>query len=88
MSTIFLRFPDEPAFAATLAPDFMAAGETGYPLPDGVSAISVIGDHPATVGNASSVAGYLVNMVGAIPSAWAPYVIAPATPIRIFGVTP
>lgn len=77
-TTIFLRFPDEAAFLATM-PGFVQSGETGSPLPDGVTAISI-------VGTVAAVPGHHVNALGTIPAAWQQYVIAtPATPWRIFG---
>lgn len=94
MSTIFLRFPDEATFEATLPPGFERQGETGSPLPDGVEAISIVG--PISVGGEwdeqgnvitppTRLDGWHVNALGAVPEAWAPYVVTPTSPQRVFG---
>jgi hypothetical protein len=83
--TLYLRFPDEATFRASLPADFIQYGETGSPLPEGVQAISIIGilytqeDVPALI------SGWHVNVSGELPDAWKPYEISPTTPSRIFG---
>lgn len=41
--TVFLRFPDRATFEALLPTGYQYAGETLYPLPDGITALSIIG---------------------------------------------
>jgi hypothetical protein len=86
MSTTFLRFPDRAAFELTLPLGFMLTepGETGAPLPAGVEAISIVGEI-AEGEPPAPIAGWHVNTLGATPEAWLPYVITPATPVRVFG---
>lgn len=94
--TTFLRFPDAATFEATLPAGFVSMGETGAPLPDGVTAMSVIGtiEEGAQWDEAGNLVveptvlpGYHVNALGSMPIAWASYVLtpAPATPERVFG---
>lgn len=94
MSTIFLRFPSEAAFLATLPADFEQQGETGAPLPAGVQAISIVGviteggqwdEQGAQIAAPTVLPGYHVNALGVLPQAWAPYVVVPASPVRVFG---
>lgn len=94
MSTIYLRFPDEATFLAMLPADFEQQGETGVPLPAGVEAISIVGtiseggawDEAGDVITPPTVVpGWHVNMLGAVPEAWAAYVVVPLTPVRVFG---
>jgi hypothetical protein len=98
MNTIFLRFPDEATFTALLPADFERAGETGSPLPDGITAISIIGsiymgaewDAEGNVVTPSTLApGFHVNALGELPPEWESYVLAPApgSPVRVFGGT-
>jgi hypothetical protein len=96
--TIFLRFPDEAAFTALLPAVFERAGETGVPLPQGITAISIIG--PIYTGGAwdedgnvviapTLVPGFHVNALGELPPEWESYVLTPApgSPVRVFGDT-
>lgn len=94
MSTIYLRFPDEVAFLATLPAEFEQQGETGSPLPAGVEAISIVGTISEggqwdEAGNVitppTMLPGWHVNMLGAVPAEWAAYVVTPTTPVRVFG---
>ena len=94
MTTIFLRFPDEATFLATLPADFEQHGETGSPLPAGVEAISIVvtlstGGAWDEAGNVITpptvLPGWHVNMLGAVPPEWAAYVVVPTTPVRVFG---
>lgn len=94
MSTIYLRFPDEAAFLATLPADFEQHGETGGPLPAGVAAISIVGtiseggelDDAGNVITPPTVKpGWHVNLLGAVPAEWAAYQVTPVTPVRVFG---
>jgi hypothetical protein len=32
--------------------------------------------------------GYHVNALGSLPEAWAPYIVTPTNPIRVFGADP
>ena len=95
---IFLRFATEAEFRATMPAGFTRDGETGWPLPAGVEAISVIGTDPQRGGqwdDAGNVIvapeilhGYHVNALGSLPEAWAPYIVTPTNPIRVFGADP
>jgi hypothetical protein len=83
-TTLYLRFPDEATFLATLPADFEQQGEAGYPLPEGVEAIRIVG--PMYAGDpATLVAGWHVNVLGSLPDAWKPYQIFPVTPMGVFG---
>lgn len=97
-TTIFLRFPDEATFLSLMPADFVANGETGSPLPDAITAISIIG---------TLLTGYHVNALAAqwtpdvldadgnvitpgtpiLPAGWDQYFVSPdpATPWRVFG---
>lgn len=83
MTTLFLRFPSEGAFLALMPPDFQQEGETGSPLPDGVTALSIIGPHMKTDGSTDP--RWHINALGVLPDAWGPYQIFPETPERVFG---
>jgi hypothetical protein len=96
MTTIFLRFPDADTFFSSLAEGYASNGETITPLPDGVTALSLIGvmSNPAVLdpatGNiltpATLIDGFHVNILGVVPASWQQYVIpTPVTPWRIFG---
>jgi hypothetical protein len=93
-TTQYLRFPDAATFEATLPEGFERRGETGHPLPEGVEAISIIGaisrggqwDEAGNVVVAPEILpGFHVNALGALPEAWAPYVVTPGAPVRVFG---
>ena len=93
--TIFLKFTDEATFLSLTPPDFSCNGETGFPLPAGVAAISIVGEivtggqwdaDGTQIVAPTPVPGWHVNMLGAVPDAWQPFVITrPATPVRVFG---
>jgi hypothetical protein len=92
--TLYLRFPDEASFEATLPAGFEPQGETGSPLPDGVQAIRIIGpmysggtyDEQGNVITAPTlIAGWHVNVLGTLPDAWKAYEIHPVTPSGVFG---
>jgi hypothetical protein len=92
--TLYLRFPDEATFRASLPADFIQYGETGSPLPDGVQAIRIIGPMYSggtydAQGNVITpptlVAGWHVNVLGTLPDAWKAYQIHPVTPSGVFG---
>jgi hypothetical protein len=92
--TLYLRFPDRATFEATLPAGFEPQGETGSPLPDGISALSIIGamydggtfDAQGNVITPPSlVAGFHVNALGTLPDAWKGYQVFPASPDRVFG---
>jgi hypothetical protein len=96
--TIFLRFPDEATFTALLPADFARAGETGGPLPQGLTAISIIGsiytggvwdEDGSVVTPPTLVPGFHVNALGELPPEWESYVLTPApgSPVRVFGGT-
>lgn len=99
MSTIFLNFPDQPTFEALLPIDFAYTGETVNPLPDGITALSIIGTvySGGTYNADGSVAiapvaqpGWHVNALApndTMPAAWQQYVVtpSPSTPVRVFG---
>jgi hypothetical protein len=95
-ATIFLRFPDEATFIALLPAHFERAGETGSPLPQGITAISIIGsiytggawDSDGNVVTPPTlVPGFHVNALGELPAEWASYALTPApgSPVRVFG---
>jgi hypothetical protein len=92
--TLYLRFPDEATFEATLPAGFEPQGETGSLLPEGVQAIRIIGpmysggtyDAQGNVITAPTlIAGWHVNVLGTLPDAWKPYQIFPVTPSGVFG---
>lgn len=80
--TIFLRFPSEAAFRLLLDPSFQRDGETGAPLPAGITAISIIGE---VYKNSILLSGFHVNALGKLPVGWGIYQINPTTPSRVFG---
>ena len=87
--TTYLTFPDKAAFLATLDASFVRQGETGAPLPDGVSAIRIVGTQYNSDGTYDAegnvitpptvIPGFHVNVLttndGAdpLPDTWAPY---------------
>lgn len=93
-TTLYLRFPTEVAFRAVMPAGFAQEGETGYPLPDGIKALSIIGPMytggtfdvlGAVVTPPVQVPGFHVNALGVLPASWAPYQIAVSSPSRVFG---
>lgn len=85
MSTIFLRFPDEATFKLLLPADFEQHGETGFPLPEGISAISIVG---LIYKDETPVPGWHVNALGVLPASWRQHEVTPVTPNRVFGKEP
>ncbi len=92
-TTIFLRFPDEATFIASLPEGFACHGETGSPLPEGITHISIVGaiyiggqwDAEGVVIEApTQLPGFHVNALGTLPDAWAQYVVTPSAPSRTF----
>jgi len=93
--TVYLKFPDEAAFAAGMPDGWQRRGETAHPLPDGVQAIRIM-PHPLTVGGRSDdegqqleaptkIPGYHVNALGDVPDAWRDYIVTPRSPLAVFG---
>ena len=79
--TVYLKFPDEATFAAA--------------MPDGVQAIRIM-PHPLTVGGRydddgaeleapTLLPGFHVNALGDVPEAWRDYIVAPRSPLAVFG---
>lgn len=100
ITTLYLRFPDEATFRATLDASFVQHGETGSPLPEGVDAIRIVGalyeggtfDADGNVVTPpTQVPGFHVNVLttndgsGPLPAAWGAYQVFPATPQGVFG---
>lgn len=79
MTTRFFRFPSEAAFIAAMPAGFQREGETGFPLPSGLQAISIIGTDARD-------AGWHVNALGKPPATWLTYEVSPkpTTPWRTF----
>ena len=93
--TVYLKFPDEATFAASMPEGWERRGETAHPLPDGVEAIRIM-PHPLTVGGRSdddgqqleppvTIPGFHVNALGDVPDAWRNYVVTPRAPLAVFG---
>ena len=93
--TVYLKFPDEATFAASMPQGWERRGETAHPLPDGVQAIRIM-PHPLMVGGRYDmqgqeleapvlVPGYHVNALGDVPEAWRDYIVTPRSPLAVFG---
>ena len=93
--TVYLKFPDEATFAASMPQGWERRGETAHPLPDGVEAIRIM-PHPLTVGGRydddgkqleapTVIPGYHVNALGDVPEAWRDYIVTPESPLAVFG---
>ena len=93
--TVYLKFPDEATFAASMPQGWERRGETAHPLPDGVEAIRIM-PHPLMVGGRYdddgqqleppvTIPGFHVNALGDVPDAWRNYVVTPRAPLAVFG---
>lgn len=81
-TTLYLKFPDEGTFRASLPQGFEQQGESSFPLPKGVDAIRIVG---VMYGAGIALPGFHVNVLGQLPAAWKPYQIFPSTPSGVFG---
>jgi len=98
MTTIYLRFPDEPTGMAALdAAGFTTSDEDGATTVltashthaiDVVGAISYGGTYDPETGEVLTpptlLDGWHVNFIGELPEAWEEYVVEPERPRRVF----
>lgn len=93
--TVYLKFPDEATFAASMPTGWERRGETAHRLPPGVEALRFM-PHPLLVGGRYSLdgdelepptllPGFHVNALGEVPEAWRDFIVTPRSPLAVFG---
>lgn len=100
MKTKFLRFPNEAAFTALLPKDFVRSGETGSPLPQGITAMRIWPGEFSRRGEYGEEdekgkvkvvkppkvsPGCHVNVRGELPQSWRPFEVFPKQAMCVFG---
>ena len=79
--TVYLKFPDEATFAASMPDGWERRGETAHPLTVG----GRYDDDGKQLEAPTVIPGYHVNALGEMPEAWRDYIVTPRSPLAVFG---
>jgi hypothetical protein len=95
MTTLYLRFPDEATFEGEALAAGLRTKEGSYIQYTHDHAMDIVGviynndavvdpDTGEVTSPATPMAGWHVNFIGALPTGWDEFLVAPAAPYRVF----